>query len=95
MSREPTHRIEEDWAVLVRFENNPRRKQLTRYITTFRKFGKNYRRHEEVHRVQLYDPAEIATMLREIGFRVRRSRKYGDFPLLESTTAFIARKPLK
>lgn len=82
-----------DWACLVEFEANDDEKSLTRHIVTFRKIGKLYRRHEEVHRLRLYRPAEVASMLRQVGFRVRTVRQYGDYPLLKKRVGFVARKP--
>lgn len=83
----------DDWAVLVDFEPDERRARLTRKIVTFREVDGCYRRSDEIHELQLYTPGEITTMLREAGFRVRTSRKYGDVPLFPNAVAYIARKP--
>jgi hypothetical protein len=84
---------QDDWACLVRYESDPQKRQLLRHIVTFRKSGKLYRRHEETHRIQLYRQADVAAMLRNIGFRVRPVRHYGDYTLLPKRVGFIARKP--
>jgi SAM-dependent methyltransferase len=83
----------EDWAVLVVAEEDRHRKLLTRRITSFRKIGKLYRRNEEVHRLRLYTPPELASELRDCGFRVRTLRRYGQLRLRRGLTGFLARKP--
>jgi SAM-dependent methyltransferase len=85
--------VGEDWAVLAEREENVERGTMERRIVSFRKVGKSYRRDDEVHRVRLYDPAELSAELERVGFRVRIMRSYGDFPLSESHAAFVARKP--
>lgn len=92
-NRERTFWVGGDWATLVEFNNDPIKQQLTRHIVTFRKVGKHYRRHEELHTLQLYRGTELAEMLREIGFRVRLVRSYGNHRLLKSIVGIIARKP--
>lgn len=86
------HRVADDWTVLVEFERNERRRTLTRRIVTFRRGGKGYRRSEETHTLQLYDPKRIAALLRKVDFRVRVVRGYGEFRLYQSCAGFIARK---
>ena len=83
----------EDWACLVEFETDETTNQLIRHIVTYRKVGELYRRRSERHRLQLFLASDVTTMLREIGFRVRTVRKYGDYPLHEKRVGFIARKP--
>ena len=83
----------DDWACLAEFETDDKRQILTRHIVTFRKVGKLYRRSEEIHRLQLYRPADVTAMLRQVGFRARTVRKYGGYPLLKNRVGFIARKP--
>jgi len=82
-----------DWMCLTHSKYDERRDQLTRYITTFRRRGQSWRRHDEEHCLQLFDPKKVAEMLRAIGFRVRRVRRYGDYDLLPGRSGFIARKP--
>jgi hypothetical protein len=83
----------EDWTCLVEFRQDFARQQLTRRIVTFRKVGDMYRRHEESHIQQLYPGKRIAEMLRDIGFRVRPMRSYGNYVLSPRVVAFVARKP--
>ena len=82
-----------DWAVLNEKEEDAERGTMERRITSFRKVGGLYRRDEEVHRVRLYRPEEITTELRNAGFEVRATGSYGDYPLDENHTAFVARRP--
>ena len=86
-------RVGEDWAVLSEREENAERGTMERRIVSFRKVGEHYRRIDEVHRVRLYDPSELAAGLERAGFRVRTMRAYGDLPLEEGHTAFAAQKP--
>jgi SAM-dependent methyltransferase len=86
-------RVGEDWAVLFEREEDAGRGTMERRIVSFRKVGENYRRIDEVHRVRLYDPSELAAELERAGFRVRTMRSYGDLPLEEGHTAFAAHKP--
>ena len=83
----------EDWACLVEYQQDVSKQQLTRRIVTFRKNSEVYRRHEETHRQQLYQGTSIAQMLRNIGFRVRLMRSYGDYPLPAGVVGVVARKP--
>jgi hypothetical protein len=43
--------------------------------------------------VRLYDASTVAAELRRAGFRVRITRRYGDYALMRARVAFIARKP--
>jgi len=88
----PGWRCGDDWACGVWRDYDERRSQLVRHITTFRKVGETYRRGEETHRVQLYDRRDIAGLLKKAGFRVRSTRRFGDYALLPKRTGFIARK---
>ena len=83
----------DDWATLVDFHHDSAKQQLTRRIVTFRKVGKTYRRSEETHHQQLYRGAEVAKLLRGIGFKTRTMRSYGDYRLFDHTAALVARKP--
>lgn len=87
------HFATEDWAVLVQVSEHKREEKLTRYITTFRKSKDNtYRRHEEVHRVQLLKGSHMADLLRTIGFKVRIRKGYGSMKLSPAHSVVIARK---
>ncbi len=83
----------EDWAVLSEKEEDRERQTLTRWITSFRKVGRYYRRDDEAHQLRLYKAKEIASELRRAGFRVRTVRGYGRYRLPKARAAFIARKP--
>jgi SAM-dependent methyltransferase len=83
----------DDWAVLVAAEEDRPRRLLTRTITSFRKVGNLYRRCQEVHRLRLFDPSELAGQLRGIGFRTRTLRGYGLMHFPRGYVGFLARKP--
>lgn len=83
----------EDWAVLVEARENPARRELTREITTFRRVSQLYRRSEETHVLRLLRGQDLARRLRELGFRVRVRRGYGDMRLGPAQVAIFARKP--
>jgi SAM-dependent methyltransferase len=85
--------VGEDWAVLSEREEDAERGTMERRIVSFRKTGEYYRRDEEVHRVRLYDPAELSAELQSAGFQVRTMGSYGSLPLSEGHAAFVARKP--
>ena len=85
--------IGRDWACLVEYDHDQRRNLLTRRITTFRKVGQQYRRAEETHVQQLYAESQLAGDLRDIGFRVRTVRSYGEFRFPKALVGLIARKP--
>lgn len=90
---EQRFRMGKDWAVLATVREDPRRRLLTRRITTFRKIGASYRRDEEVHRQRLYSKAELIELLRAVGFRVRVLGGYGAGPFPAGLAGFLARKP--
>jgi SAM-dependent methyltransferase len=81
-----------DWAVLMETEEDEPAQRLTRWITTFRKVGRSYRRAAEVHRLQLYRGGELLAALRQLGFRARLVRSYGNFRFLPKIAAVVARK---
>jgi SAM-dependent methyltransferase len=83
----------DDWTCLVEFHQDVARQRLTRRIVSFRRIGDIYRRHEETHTQQLYRGTAIAGMLRQIGFRVRLVRSYGEYPLAKRVVGIVARKP--
>ncbi len=65
---------------------------MERRIVSFRKPGEHYRREDEVHRVRLYEPEEVAGGLERAGFEVRTMGSYGGHPLGENHAAFVARR---
>jgi hypothetical protein len=77
----------------VQYEHEPEKQRLTRHIVTFRWTGKAYRRHEETHRQRLYQRTALASILRDIGFRVRLVRSYGAYRLPEHVVGVVARRP--
>jgi SAM-dependent methyltransferase len=91
-SRPPAWFEGEDWACGVRFTYDGGRDRLERKIVTFRRIGKSYRRSEETHVLRLFRGAEVARLLRSVGFAVRIVRSYGEYPLLTGRTGFIARR---
>ena len=82
-----------DWAVLNEKVEDEERGTMERRIVSFRRVGELYRRDDEVHRVRLYRPEEIAAGLRGAGFEVGTMDSYGRRPFRENHTAFVARKP--
>jgi SAM-dependent methyltransferase len=82
----------EDWAILLEKSEDKKTNKLTRKMTIFRQVSNLYRRSEETHCVQLYKGAEIAKELREVGFRVRIIRRYGDLRFRKAHVGFMAIK---
>ena len=88
------HKIAEDWFCYARIEEDFRKNTLTRTITTFRRMTNGqYRRGEEVHRLKIFSRVEVTQWLRQIGFRVRTRRGYGNYKLGPRQAVFICRKP--
>lgn len=79
-----------DWAVLVETTEDQRQRVLTRDIETFRSVGDSYRRGREVHRVRLFDAAELSGRLADCGFAVETTLAYGEYPLPPRRRAFFA-----
>ncbi len=94
--RPPVHyracRSGDDWAVLSEVEEDPAQGLVRRDITTFRQVGEAYRRGQETHWAQLFTRTEAEEALREAGFSVRVSRKYGEYTLAPRRLAFVARR---
>lgn len=91
---EPVDRVRssDDWLCHSRTVEEPGR--ITRHITTFhREADGRYRRGEEVHRLKVFSRAETTAWLREIGYRVRTKRGYGDYRLGPRQSVFVCRKP--
>ena len=61
-------------------------------MSVFRKTGKLYRRTEEIHVLRLYRPAEIASGLRAVGFKVQYLRTFGEMKFPAGLVGFVARK---
>ena len=81
------------WAVMVAVNEDSKRAELTREITTFRRVGDSYRRDHEVHKVRLLNRGQVATWLRAAGFRVRTLSGYGEMDFRHGQFGFVARKP--
>jgi len=82
-----------DWACLFEAEEDRVRKTLVRRITSFRKVGDLYRRDDEVHRLRLYERAELLKRLRHAGFRAGTVKAYGELRFPPGYLGFVARKP--
>lgn len=78
----------DDWSVITIKESDGI--TLTRRVLTFRAHGGDMRRDEEVHRLELYDRAEITSLLRAHGFRVTRRRSYGTRRLPKGHAVYLA-----
>ena len=99
----------EDWTVLLETEETKtgpvpvfRRHEtgtgpvffvLTRRIVSFRKLCRLYRRDEEVHRLRLYRPRDVAAALRNAEFTASPLRGYGELTFPRGWAGFAARKP--
>ncbi|QDV68540.1 Magnesium-protoporphyrin O-methyltransferase [Rosistilla carotiformis] len=83
----------EDWACLVLYENDDSKQRLYRHITSFRQVDSLYRRATETHTAQLFDAAQLAEQLNQVGFEVRKTRKFGTADLLPHRCGLIASKP--
>jgi SAM-dependent methyltransferase len=86
-------RAGEDWAVLSEVREDHDRHIVTRDITTFRAFGRGYRRSHEMHVQHVFAADEVDRALGACGFEVRRGRHYGALELAPRRMAFEARKP--
>ncbi|NJK39791.1 MAG: methyltransferase domain-containing protein [Oscillatoriales cyanobacterium RM1_1_9] len=79
-----------DWVVLVEKSEDPIQQILTRRILSFRQVGDWFRRDQEIHRQQLYDPADLEQLLQQVGFEVEVMDGYGDYCLPQGRVAFRA-----
>jgi len=83
----------DDWSVMVELSEDRRRSRAERRIVAYRRVGESYRRSEEVHPLRLYKGTDLASDLRDIGFRVRHLRSYGSQHFRPNHVGLIARKP--
>ena len=92
----PAYVQTDDWACLVKSEEDQKRGRLTRRITSYTRQNNSglFRRVDEVHRLRLFPATEVVTMLRSVGFRARIVRRLGEFEFGKHWAAFVARKPL-
>lgn len=87
-----TWRAGRDFAVLIEVVEDRQRNLLSRDITTFRKRGSSYRRAEERHVPQVHERSRVERALRDAGFRVRVSRRYGEARLGPRRLVFWGRR---
>jgi hypothetical protein len=73
-------------------DESPSTNRTVRRITSFKRRGSAYRRTEEVHQLHVYPKAVVQDWLRELGFRVRAYRRYGEYRLGPRQVVFVARK---
>ncbi|HYL73436.1 MAG TPA: class I SAM-dependent methyltransferase [Bryobacteraceae bacterium] len=81
-----------DWVVLVSINGDKKRETLQRQIVSFRKIGKQYRRSEEIHNLQLYRTTDLIKDLTSCGFRARKLTGYGDFQFPAGIAGVLAMK---
>jgi SAM-dependent methyltransferase len=80
----------EDWSVIAIKDSDG--VHLTRRVLTFREIDGQTRRSEEVHRLELYESAEIFSLLRAEGFGARRRRSYGEYRLPAGHAVYVAQR---
>lgn len=86
-------RTGKDWAVIASSCIDPHTQRLVRTITSFRKVRGRWRRSQEIHRQQLYQPLVFQCWLRRIGFHVQLRCGYGQTPISPQNRVILARKP--
>ena len=88
----PYARVEEDWALVTRYEA-PARDRFVRHITTFVAAGDgSWRRDDERHENVLVDTAGVPAVLGEHGVRVSVEPSFGGERLAEGLVAVIGRR---
>ena len=80
----------QDWTICSETSENRAAKTLRRHSVFFRRDGRLYRRGEELHVLNLYEPNEVEEDLAAASFRVRRIRHYGDLRLPRGLNGFLA-----
>ena len=81
-----------DWLLAMRAQEDSGARRLRRDITVFVREGERWRRHDERHVLHLHAPEEVEQALASAGFQVSRFVAYGDLPLGDGWTGFLARK---
>ena len=81
-----------DWDCISGVEHDPPRKQMRRFVVTFRREGALYRRMEELHTLQLFEPEFLEAAMKKAGFSFERVGRYGDLEFPEGYAAYIAFK---
>jgi SAM-dependent methyltransferase len=84
-------REEKNWAIASISTNEDG--VLRRRSSYFRRSGRVYRRGEEVHDLQLYEPRELLAELTECGFQPQHLRRRGQFPEIHGMAWMLAVKP--
>jgi hypothetical protein len=82
----------EDWALLLDVAEDLGAHHLTRRLTTFVRADDTFRRHREVHRLDLYPREMVAELLVDAGFSATRHDVYGAFALPPGLVVFEAIK---
>ena len=82
-----------NWACLFEAVEDRASQMLTRTITTFLRQGDSYRRDQEVHKLRLFQKAELIEPLKALGFRTRILRGYGEYAFPVGYLAVVATKP--
>ena len=82
-----------DWALMLEVDGSRARRELNRFIVTFRRAGRAYRRTQELHRLRLIPLDEVTADLGAIGFTVAPLRSFGRYPFFPGMAALLARKP--
>jgi SAM-dependent methyltransferase len=81
------------WIVCFASTEDSARRTLERRIVVFREDGDGYGRSDEVHRIVLYEPAQVLDDLTAAGFEVQRLDGYGpSLPFRDGVAGFLARK---
>jgi SAM-dependent methyltransferase len=79
----------EDWAVMVQTSEDQASRALVRTIETFRRVDHLYRRGREVHKVRLFNTAELTSQLAACGFATETAQAYGEQRLAPRRRAFF------
>jgi SAM-dependent methyltransferase len=83
----------DDWAIMGTADEDRQTRLLTRRMVSFRKTGELYRRDGETHLLRLLPRADLAEVLRGIGFEVQFLDGYGVQLLPAGMVAILAHKP--
>jgi len=84
------HRSADDYALLVATTEDTAARTLTREIELFRREGERYRRTRELHRVRLFETAEVLAWLDTAGFDCETVTAWGADSLPPRRCVFLA-----
>jgi SAM-dependent methyltransferase len=87
-----TFRQGDDWAVLSDVDEDGTKARLTRRITAFRRVDGSWRRSQEIHVLRVFARKALEGALREAGFSVRVSSRFGLMRLPPRRLCFRARR---